>query len=183
MPKSPGFHINKVILIIIIILLIPLGLYLYSNKTSSLNTTMTPTVSWKTYVNANYKFSINYPAQWFLNEKKSSDILFINPDYQNPKSREGYLPNIEIQIDQYAVSANYQENSMIDGIKAYRASAPSGRQSAYEGLEFKRDANRYTINLLYDDGKLGNGAYDSGIYNKEAVNIFNQMISTLKFTQ
>ncbi len=195
-----GFASVIIILVLIGVLALGGGLIYYGQKvqrrtptlpypTSSQQATASATLedisNWKTYINSQYGFTFKYPPNWILEDAvkrvDSTRISIINPDYQNTVTKNGYLPSIQIEINQYELSTGYQENTTIDGIKAYRTSAPSGMQAAHEGVEFKNGGNRYLVDLLYDDGKARKVTYDPGIYNKEAVTIFNQMLSTFHF--
>lgn len=92
--KSSGFHVNKFILLIVV-LLISLGLYLYGNKTNSLNTTNAPVVNnfdtsrWLTFTSEIYptqstginpvkplpaktQFTIKYPKGWKVIESNNN---------------------------------------------------------------------------------------------------------------
>jgi hypothetical protein len=145
--------------------------------------TLAPTASWNTYTSFVGGFEIKYPLNWKIVNGITDNTTLVAIDIDNPKNQNDGLPEISITVDKLGTSTGYTENSTISGVKAYRTSAPSGMQAATEGIEFKNIYGlRYNIYLLYDDGKSGKQPYDPGIYNKEAVSIYNILLSTFKFT-
>lgn len=162
---------------------------------SSPNTTPTPSPSsisnltddWQTYDNTQFGFTFKYPQMWVLVDNVSGNASGMLSVHQlnifNPTREKDALPNITIEISKDNLpeytSPKTPTTDMIDGIKTDRQSIPSDMQSAIEAEFFKKGVNNYRITLMYADQKQPEG---KETYNQAALTIFNQILSTFKFT-
>ncbi len=143
------------------------------------------TANWKIYTNNIIGFSIKYPENWGLEITDYHDGIIsieINHPDGPPTASYGAIPYINIRTSKEDLSFGYKNNTVIDGVSAFRRSEPGGIQMAFEGIEFKKGDYKFDINLQYEDDQIAKqGGRELGIYNQQAVSIYNTMLSTFKF--
>ena len=134
---------------------------------------------WETYTNNDYGFSLQYPHGWIVQEIKD------NPDqYQiyieHPSDIKGEFPEIYVYVWSYSTTANQdtKPNISIAGIPAVRKSLSDNTVAAHDLVTFQRDDYLFDISLVYKDGKTHE---PQNKYDKEALGIFDKMLTTFKF--
>lgn len=168
------------------------------------------TANWKIYTNNRANFSFSYPNNWFISEQVSNntvkDIEITSCDLKNnpfctrEKNQitisarlvdkadvyEG-AKNMEEYYQRQAKSSNSGKNKRsvtLDNLSAIRFSTIGG-EGDMEGVQGNGDivgvdykGNLYTLKVSINVGPSGK----SDNLN-EAINIFNQILSTFKFTE
>jgi len=140
-----------------------------------------PTADWKTYVNTSFNFTIKYPQSWVgvQDWADSSSLAF----HVNNGSQ---LPSVGIDInktDWLNSSISSYREVIVAGVTARKRIWESGVNShPGEQLEFKKNSYHYIVDLHYDINQAKK-YYPSDLdVNVSAVKVFDQILSTFKFT-
>ncbi|MSR78548.1 MAG: hypothetical protein EXS59_00155 [Candidatus Taylorbacteria bacterium] len=143
------------------------------------------TVNWKTYQNSSEKYSVKYPANWYLLSYNPEFVSIIN--YDSSIGGRGGSPsseNIRIVISTYTnllanetieswanrIGLSDKQNISIDGLKAIRGKTSSSGSDVREVFSDVRavfNGKGYQIGYSPSDSKL--------------VSTFDNILSTLKF--
>lgn len=149
------------------------------------------TSNWKTYTNSEYKFTLKYPPEWIGTEVNTEEVRFFKNLYLNNQSGTKTYISVTVKtnpnnqnlkewlIAQNLISANYSEDfhtqideTTIANIKGLKITTPvnGGQETYYLPM------NRNVIQITYIFKGQSLAEYN------ELVNIFNQILSTFKFT-
>ncbi len=169
-----------------------------SSKVVMTRPTPTPvddTANWKMYVNKKYNFSLNYPSNLQIEEKQFPGfyerILFTtafnDPNYINIGvfiHNNSSNTDLKKWIDNYVIQnlPNGKIGSIVRGnIASYNFSDVTG----YTFIGGKESENKYVFfkkeNAIFEFRLTGSGT--GGSYSKRAEQVFDQILSTFKFTQ
>lgn len=209
--NSNSSKVIPIIIVAILLVLVGAGSYLLGTKKSStivadkvtsqpsptLSPTPTPdpTANWKTYTNYELKYSFKYPEEWPIinttikDPDACAETLIFSPNYI-PNSGESTLgvimvcPNPRIKsIDDYIdillkgdSSVIDIKNTTIDEEKAVSYKL-SGGMPPLPIIEYAVVKNGFYYIIRQEDSTETNKNRDINI------KIFNQILSTLKFTQ
>jgi hypothetical protein len=150
-----------------------------------------PTANWKTYTNKEYGFTVKYPsdAKLRISQSESSDRMLVvafdspNAIFDHLFKSGGYSFEISMQtqknfntLDEYL--SFQKEHSMYENIlpKTY---------NNVIGYLFKNDKGYSGLNFIYQGfvAKNNDLFYTINYFTDEDLDMFNQILSTFKFTQ
>lgn len=135
------------------------------------------TTNWKTYISLQGNYSFTYPSNWNLKEKKIS-LDSGETGYITTFSKDGNSISVNIDIPEAPCgeAGGTNENIVVDGRRARKCN-------------IKRDDGIFTF-METQFQELSNQAIsldfmpvESYLGNAEAVETYNQILSTFKFTQ
>lgn len=174
-----------------------------SQQTITRNIQADNSANWQTYRNDEYGFEMKYPQGWFINESKLSSVTANRNDLsyqisiadynQNINARSGEPPKNNILIDIYIISrisysnieswmnaAGYKKisNLSIDGKMAIDSES---KETVYSEM-YERVVDEYSRNIRVINGNTGYEIYWSPV-DSELKNVFDQILSTFKFTK
>jgi len=149
-----------------------------------------PTANWKTYTNSKYHFTMDYPTDWKVDFDKvniaNSNWYIVNINADNHNGQAGILRlTIVVTDDKLGTLSKYSardyiENASFAGIKGFRHSEPDNKSNAaIESFEFGKDGYDYLLTMEWENRRL---SYIQNRYGKKPGEIFDHMLSSLKFT-
>lgn len=189
-----------IIIIVLAIITIGYGIYYSSTKQTkeinkpSFNTTQTPNniiSDWVTYQNPDYNYSIQYPKNWYIHESSRKSVSFTSYNPSVFGQQDVPLPKnmIEVSITIYPeaknmiaeplgtldewlqkVSFKERKDVIVAGERAVRTKREDETFGGFSG-----DVRIIKNNVAY---QIHYSPYDSAL-----VNIFDQMLSSFKFTK
>lgn len=164
--------------------------------------TATDTATWKTYTNSSLGFSVKYPDDWNVDDlgDNSSAPIIDNPQCIKLLQHCGYF-QIEVRnisssftgksakdyfsstTDPNGMEIITAKNVIIDGengyLVDYNRPAGNGDKAALEQITVLYEKRVYSFNISEQDLK---GNYLNAISAYQFYSLFNQMLSTFKFT-
>lgn len=185
-----------VLTVIITAVIVGCGVYYWQNSKTSLpapTESADEIASQRTYQNKKYGFEVKYPLSWFFVDCDSSYIGFSysqsklpicftdqNQPHINIKVTEGstvgiekYIEDTQHSIDNYSkamitINGNISATKFTGLVKSEEGPGPTGGLQTIQVL-FSRNNNIYQV-------------YYYGLDNKDYTQIFDQILSTFKFT-
>lgn len=154
--------------------------------TTTTSTTPTPTSAitsdWKNYTSSIYKYTIKYPNDWTVKEENRDPtnkdnlqrVNFYQPGYnaseQGPSDKYTSI-TIDANNNQYTLgNPNRVINTTFANLDASQISTKGGQDSPSEQLWFQKGNDFFIIYMTYSGDKT-------------TLNLYNQILSTFKFTQ
>lgn len=151
------------------------------------------TANWKTYINSEYGFEIKYPINWKLGEEVSTDVIstiWWDSPQTVPTTPErrfiqvGAMDFLEgYSISQILLSEQKDcENVTMGSIKFCKLEEKFiSKQSIVYAVS--KNNKIYFLRLDIEGGRQKEGYYLPKSEIQDELNIFNQMLSTFKFTK
>ena len=147
----------------------------YSIFTTTLSQAADSIDGWKTYTNNKYGFQINYPSNWiadfdWLSHTNSGEgsVVFCPPELQDNNLKNGITDKVGGCIVGKTNGGSINPEAPI-GLRQCDLRATNGLERCNPSNLFTDKNNNYGYNLY--------------IWNAKYQNIFNQMLSTFKFTK
>lgn len=138
-------------------------------KTDLKNFEILNTISWKTYTNSTYNFTVKYPSSWKVDES----TFYTDNSYKGIAfTSQSMAGSITIYISQQEFSLydkNQKSNFTIGGVNSYRISSRIPPHGPYENIGFKKDNNYFVIQRTEVESQEND--------------TFNAFLSSFKFTQ
>jgi hypothetical protein len=162
--QPKGRWLSSIVLLFVGLILGVGGVLAYQNlpnvqqetpvPTPTSSVTPDPTLGWKTYTNSKYKYSFKYPADWAITSEDNQAFSNVAISSQAGKS----IGATHFEGKPEADKTNWTRN-------------------------FVLDTNNYImVEFLRCEGMPAPGTSCGGAVTLEDINIFNQILSTFKFT-
>ncbi|MCR4276432.1 MAG: hypothetical protein NUV90_03540 [Candidatus Parcubacteria bacterium] len=192
MKTSQKGFISPLLLALIAVLLIGGGVYAYVQNKQASQPVAAQTSDWKTYTNSQYGFEVKYPLNWFLIDcvsyvgfsysQSKLPLCSTNqsPPHINITVTEGSTPGIEKYIED-------AQNSLVDYSKTEMKVGGNVSATKLSGLAKAVDgpgptAGTQVVKVLFSRSNTIYQVYYYMLDNKDYSQVFDQMLSTFKFT-
>lgn len=158
------------------------GYHLHHNKTTSTNlTSVVSTSDWKTYTNNTYRFSIKYPANWYVTENTDGEgvVIITNFKYPSENGRELIASEtkrvISIKDNPNNLSAKqYFATNNSDATIISQKNITIGAASAFKAQVKSELGNLFIVDIPYNNKIIEIVSYANS-------DNLDQMLSSLQF--